>query len=371
MKPQERVNAILKSRLEPSARLLLVSIASHMSDGNLQTWISPDTMTEETGLSRSTVMGLLATLTAAGVLTRAEEGHRAKTTRIVWEALAAYQPAATKRGGARVQSDNRTVESDNRTPEMDCTNSEQGSEHRTEGSDNRTEASEHRTPNRPIIGPDPTMNRPMIRPVDPTSTYVVEPSPVRPAGPAPTLFAAPPAVEEAMSTPKPDALTPGEMAVWQAYRLHHPTAKATPPKAHQSLLRAAVAEHGAEAVVSVIRWAHQSEGGNARFLRGENPTGTVYLGLDNLLRKEKLPGRIELAAKEEAGEAPKPKLSALPPGMKPRGPVVIDAESGRVEEEEPRRQPAAQGGKRDNLSLATMFYSEIVNATEEEEANEA
>jgi len=167
LKPQERVNAILKSRLEPSARLLLVSIASHMSDGNLQTWISPDTMVEETGLSRSTVMGLLASLTAAGVLTRAEEGHRAKTTRIVWEALAAYQPAATKRGGARVQSDNRTVESDNRTPEMDCTKTEQGSEHRTVGSDNRTAQSDNRTPKSPIIGPDPIMIRPMIRPVDP------------------------------------------------------------------------------------------------------------------------------------------------------------------------------------------------------------
>ena len=187
------------------------------------------------------------------------------------------------------------------------------------------------------------------------------------ASPAPEP-SAPPATKP---EPKPDALTPGELAVWQAYRLHHPTAKATPPKAHQGLLRAAVAEHGAEAVVSVIRWAHQSEGGNARFLRGENPSGTVYLGLDNLLRKEKLPGRIELATKEAAGDVPTPKLSALPPGMKPRGPVVIDAESGRVEEQEPRRQPAAQGGKRDNLSLATMFYSEIVNATEEEQAHEA
>ena len=138
-----------------------------MSDGNLQTWIAPDTMVEETGLSRSTVMGLLASLTAAGVLTRAEEGHRAKTTRIAWEALATYQPAATKRGGARVQSDNRTVESDNRTPEMDCTKTEQGSEHRTEGSDNRTAQSDNRTPKSPIIGPDPIMIRPMIRPVDP------------------------------------------------------------------------------------------------------------------------------------------------------------------------------------------------------------
>lgn len=174
------------------------------------------------------------------------------------------------------------------------------------------------------------------------------------ASPAPEPSAPPPPKPE----PKPDALTPGELAVWQAYRLHHPTAKATPPKAHQGLLRAAVAEHGAEAVVAVVRWAHQSEGGNARFLRGENPTGTVYLGLDNLLRKEKLPGRIELAAKEEAGEVSKSKLSALPPGMKPRGPVIIDAESGRVEvQPEPRK-----GGKPDLFDMADWLKTIDVSA---------
>jgi len=177
----------------------------------------------------------------------------------------------------------------------------------------------------------------------------------------------PPAVEAPAPKPEPTAaLGAGEMAVWAAYRLHHPTAKATPPKAHQGLLRAAVAEHGAEAVVSVIRWAHQSDHKQAAFLRDGG-----YTGLDNLLRKEKLPGRIELAGKEAAGDVHAPKLSALPPGMKPRG-VVINSESGRVEVEEGPRQPAAQGGKRDNLSLATMFYSEIVNAeTEEESENEA
>ena len=188
--------------------------------------------------------------------------------------------------------------------------------------------------------------------------------------PAAPLFAQPAAPEVSPSAapapkpqPKGDTLTPGEMAVWQAYRLHHPTTKATPPKAHQGLLRAAVTEHGAEAVVAVIRWAHQSEGGNARFLRGENPGGTVYLGLDNLLRKEKLPGRIELATKEAAGDVPIPKLSALPPGMKPRG-VVIDAESGRVEE--PARP--ATGSKR--LDLMASLAERLRQQQELEEQEE-
>lgn len=145
---------------------------------------------------------------------------------------------------------------------------------------------------------------------------------------------APPAPAAEPVTKKPvdpgGALTAEEMAAWAAYRLHHPTAKATPPKAAAGLLRGAIKEHGAEAVVSVIRWVHQSDSGNARYLRGENPTGTVYLGLDNILRREKLPNRIELAAKEAAGEAPRPRPSALPPGVQPRKPVVLDAESGRV-----------------------------------------
>lgn len=185
--------------------------------------------------------------------------------------------------------------------------------------------------------------------------------------PAAPLFAQPAAPEVSPSAapapkpePKGDTLTPGEMAVWQAYRLHHPTTKATPPKAHQGLLRAAVTEHGAEAVVAVIRWAHQSEGGNARFLRGENPGGTVYLGLDNLLRKEKLPGRIELATKEAAGDVPIPKLSALPPGMKPRA-VVIDAESGRVEES------PVQKSKTLDLMLSTYERMKRQRELEEEE----
>ena len=148
------------------------------------------------------------------------------------------------------------------------------------------------------------------------------------------------------------ALTPEEMAAWAAYRLHHPTAKATPPKASAGLLRSAIREHGADAVIAVIRWAHQSDHKQAAFLRDNG-----YLGLDNLLRKEKLPNRIELAQREEAGEVPKPKLSALPPGVQARRPVVIDAESGRVEEQEPRR-----GGKPDLFDMADWLKTIDVSA---------
>lgn len=189
-------------------------------------------------------------------------------------------------------------------------------------------------------------------------TYVAPPTPPAPA-PAP---AAEPVTKKPVDPG--GALTAEEMAAWAAYRLHHPTAKATPPKAAVGLLRGAITEHGAEAVVSVIRWVHQSESGNARYLRGENPTGTVYLGLDNILRKEKLPNRIELAMKEAAGEVPRPRLSALPPGVQPRKPVVLDAESGRVVEE-PR---PAVGSKR--LDLMAGLAERLRQQRELEEQEE-
>ena len=140
MKPQERVNVILKSKLEPSWKLLLVAVASHMHDMQLFVWVSPETLAEDTGLSRSTVMEVFGAMLAAGLVTRTDEGHKCKTTRIVWESLATYEPVKTKRGGKKEPSEDRTVPSDNRTLP---------SEHRQEASEDRTSSS-------PIIGPNPT-----------------------------------------------------------------------------------------------------------------------------------------------------------------------------------------------------------------------
>ena len=167
MKPQERVNAILQAKVEPSWKILLVSIASHMSDLNLVTWISPETMAEESGLSRSTVMEILKALVLRGIILRYDKGHRAKDTRICWDVLAAQVPSTTRRGGVKV-SEHRTAPSEHRTPS-------EPSDNRTLPSERRTRGSEHRTVAVRLPDPYPSDNRTRsdqepttTRPVDPT-----------------------------------------------------------------------------------------------------------------------------------------------------------------------------------------------------------
>lgn len=87
--------------------------------------------------------------------------------------------------------------------------------------------------------------------------------------------------------------------MWSAYRAHHPQAKEQPPKAAVKLLAAAVKEHGAEAVRQVIEWVHTSPDARAVYLRDGG-----YTGLDNILRAEKLPARVEMAAKWIAAGSP-------------------------------------------------------------------
>jgi hypothetical protein len=70
-----------------------------------------------------------------------------------------------------------------------------------------------------------------------------------------------------------------------------------------------------------------------------------------------------LRVAEEEAPAAVPRLSALPPGVKPRG-VVIDADSGRVEEEP---APARKGGKPDLFDVAGWLKNIDVNSPEEEE----
>ena len=357
MTSYQRLRLLLNSSLDANQKLVAIALSDHMSDTRGYALCGVARLALLTSLSERTVQRVLMQGDGKWLRRDIKPGAKQYPTFILWSNLPKQE---------------ETGDSESPVPDSHpC-------QHDTPDTESPVTASQGRgdslTPEgcQPVTGGVTACHpKPTIKPTR-EANQGSQPEYMSPATPPP-LFAQPPAPEAPPPAapapkpePKPDALTPGELAVWQAYRLHHPTAKATPPKAHQGLLRAAVAEHGAEAVVAVVRWAHQSEHERARYLRDGG-----YTGLDNLLRREKLPARIELAAKEEAGEVPKPKLSALPPGMKPRGSVVIDAESGRVEEEEPRRQPAAQGGKRDNLSLATMFYSEIVNATEEEQAHEA
>lgn len=63
-------------------------------------------------------------------------------------------------------------------------------------------------------------------------------------------------------------------------------------------IRRALKKHSAEDLALVIRWAFWSSDFAAVHLRGEvrgRGAQTVYLGLENLLRLTKIPGRLELA----------------------------------------------------------------------------
>lgn len=349
MTSYQRLRLLLNSSLDANQKLVAIALSDHMSDTRGYALCGVARLALLTSLSERTVQRVLNQGDGDWLKRDMKPGAKQYPTYILWSKLPNKQ--ATGDSASHVP--------DGHMCQPDACDGEAQVTDETATGDNLS-ADGCQTGHSQVTGCHP---KPTTKPTR-EANQGSQPEYMSPAAPPP-LFAQPPAPEAPPPAgpapkpePKPDALTPGELAVWQAYRLHHPTAKATPPKAHQSLLRAAVAEYGAEAVVAVVRWAHQSEGGNARFLRGENPTGTVYLGLDNLLRKEKLPGRIELAAKEEAGEVPKPKLSALPPGMKPRGPVIIDAESGRVEvQPEPRK-----GGKPDLFDMADWLKTIDVSA---------
>ena len=95
--------------------------------------------------------------------------------------------------------------------------------------------------------------------------------------------------------------------VWESYRRHHPQAGAGtiagdggPATAARKLLLRALRDHEPDAVVALMDYAHLSGEAGPRFWRGVNVAGRKYLGLDNLLRAEKLPGRIEAALAWEA-----------------------------------------------------------------------
>lgn len=101
MKPQDRTRAILRSQLEPSMRLVLIAFADHMNDDD-SCFVSPETVRDETGLALSTVTLQIAAAEKAGILIRVAGARKSKDARISWEAVAAFRPTPTRRGGVRV-----------------------------------------------------------------------------------------------------------------------------------------------------------------------------------------------------------------------------------------------------------------------------
>lgn len=149
MKPQDRTRAILRSKAEPSVRLLLVAIADHMNDEDI-CWVKPDTIAEETGLAESTVNKLIGEAEEAGLLRRWWGDHRSKDVAIVWTALASYTPKPSGRGG------NRPPKTGDSTPNIGPHTPTIGV---TEGSDNRSPGVRSSVERGPNIGPQDSDNR--------------------------------------------------------------------------------------------------------------------------------------------------------------------------------------------------------------------
>lgn len=347
--PQERVKAIMKSKVDPTWKLLLVAIASYMSDEQLFIWAKPETLAEDTGLSRSTVMAALAEMQARGVVTRTDEGRKSLVTRIIWSVLAIQEPVKSTRGGPRVKgsgvrtegSDSRTVPSDVRTPPSDSRT--EGSDVRTdrgpiiglEGSDVRTR-SDHRThhhdpttePTSEYVPPVPVATPPLTTPEAPACappqaipTSALESTARDATNTQAGLFgqATAATVDSPKKPKKASAKANNDEAVgkvWATYRKHHPLCRETISVSDGKMVAAALKDWSAEQLCRMVDWAHTSKHERALFLQDGG-----YLGIDNLFRAGKIAARVELA-EAEAGPVTRPH-QAPEPVAPPEDPAAI------------------------------------------------
>lgn len=146
-------------------RLLLIIVASHMSDGTLIAWASEQTYAAETGLSVSTVAALLKQAEKAGLIHRHRGNHKAFDITIEWGAVARYTPVPSRRGGVRPPNtgSQQPIIGSDEPPiiggQQPNTGGSPTTEHRWLTTEDRL--SDHRTPvvEPPNIGTDPVWIR--------------------------------------------------------------------------------------------------------------------------------------------------------------------------------------------------------------------
>lgn len=121
------------------------------------------------------------------------------------------------------------------------------------------------------------------------------------------------------------------------------------------LIRGALEDHSVDEVVTLMRYAAEADEPRARFWRGEAPDGqdgATYLGLDNLLARTKLQGKIMLAMEwagaEEHGDTHDDALGPLAAYREPQRQAPEDRPMGRPKPEprrptKPRRQMSLGG----------------------------
>jgi hypothetical protein len=95
------------------------------------------------------------------------------------------------------------------------------------------------------------------------------------------------------------------LAVFEAWRRHRPNpgrVKLTPARA--SVIRARLRDHHSVEELSLLvgEYAHEADTKEATWWRGDNPEGTEYLDIINLLRSSKTAGRVERAWEWKHGQ---------------------------------------------------------------------
>jgi hypothetical protein len=64
---------------------------------------------------------------------------------------------------------------------------------------------------------------------------------------------------------------------------------------YRGLIASALRVTSADNLALLIRWVYESNDPGPAWLRGSNPNGRVYLGLENILVVSKIPSRVQLA----------------------------------------------------------------------------
>lgn len=322
MKAYERLRAVLMSGLDANSKLVAVALVDHMSDRQDFALCGVERIAVLTSLSPRSVQRVLKDAEGRWLTRGGVNGARVHPMRILWGALPTPDSVAPVQDSHPCQP----VTGDNVAPVP---------------TSRATGDSLTPDPCQICIGPVTGCHpKPTNEPTK-EANQGSQPEYMPPPPPAP-LFAQPPAPEVAAPAPKPKPPPADEaeaLAVWTAWKETHRGCKATPPADVAKLIRAALKEHGAETVIAVVRWTQTADHSRARYLRGERNGQMVpkeAYGLDTIMRHVGSYDALRVA--DEAAPAASPRMSALPPGMKPRGPVVLDADTGRPVAPEPPPQ---------------------------------
>ena len=105
--------------------------------------------------------------------------------------------------------------------------------------------------------------------------------------------------EHVRPAPLPPHDEGGPEGVWAAWSSYHPGHRRALPASKRALLASArgALQHGGgyESLAVLVRWCHEADEDLPRWMRGHNPRGRAYLGLESLLRLGPLEERVAAA----------------------------------------------------------------------------